>query len=409
MNLQKYFSKKIAWIIICLLILATPWVADLALLMYGSSAKTLAAFIVPSHDEVLISGLLLTIFISNVFVTALIFCRPFSTYPTNSTLVSNNNIDVACFTLLPVFFILNLIFLSDALQQGVNDALLAFRSQAQKIGFFGYFVMIFSPIALAVTWRRNKNAVNYSLLLLVSFTNLITGFRVLLVNGLVLIFIYNYKHFLKSSVKRIFLFILLLSISLVIYEFFRSALESGDALLSDTDRSVFDSLARSVPIRYISIALRENLVLDWPVLIGILTEPFSIIISQIFPNAIVESASLLVSEPMARSYLIWRGTPDAEASGFSVHVLAQAFLFDGIVGVILFSWLIGILLGLGVKLIRAQGNINRMLGTLFLTFVIGCTEAFSEAWKLLCYWVVFLAILILFARILGILKLRAVR
>jgi hypothetical protein len=105
---------------------------------------------------------------------------------------------------------------------------------------------------------------------------------------------------------------------------------------------------------------------------------------------------------MVRNYLIWRGTPGAEASGFSVHILAQAFLFHGIIGILLFSFIIGFFLGLGVRLVRNQNNLNRLLGTLILTFVIGSSEVFSEAWKLLCYWMIFLLILILYAKLFSI-------
>lgn len=403
MNVQKYFLKIKNWIIFCLLIISIPWLANLILIIYGGSNKTINFFIDPSFEEVLISGFLLTLFTLIAFATAFLSSRSINLYSRCETIVANYNIDVACKTLLPVFFILNLIFLLDAIQYGIFDALLAFRTQTKKIGFFGYFILQFYPIIIAVTWRYNNYIINFTLLLLMLSTNLITGFRILLINGLILIFIYNHHHFLRNGVKKIFIFITLLVVIFIVYENFRSAWESGSMLPIDNDRTIFDSLARSVPITYTSIALRDRLVLDWTVFFGILIEPFKILVSQIIPITMIESPSLLVSEPLARSYLIWRGTPDYEATGFSVHVLAQAFLFDGIVGVMLFSILIGIFLGLGARLIQSKNDSNRLFGTLYLTFVISCSEAFSYAWMLLIYCILFAFILVIYARIIPIL------
>lgn len=403
MNVQKYFLKIKNWIIFCLLIISIPWLANLILIIYGGSNKTINFFIDPSFEEVLISGFLLTLFTLIAFATAFLSSRSINLYSRCETIVANYNIDVACKTLLPVFFILNLIFLLDAIQYGIFDALLAFRTQTKKIGFFGYFILQFYPIIIAVTWRYNNYIINFTLLLLMLSTNLITGFRILLISGLILIFIYNHHHFLRNGVKKIFIFITLLVVIFIVYENFRSAWESGSMLPIDNDRTIFDSLARSVPITYTSIALRDRLVLDWTVFFGILIEPFKILVSQIIPITMIESPSLLVNEPLARSYLIWRGTPDSEATGFSVHVLAQAFLFDGIVGVMLFSILIGIFLGLGARLVQSKNDSNRLFGTLYLTFVISCSEAFSYAWMLLIYCILFAFILVIYARIIPIL------
>jgi hypothetical protein len=403
MSLQKYFLKIKNWIIFCLLIISIPWLADLVLIIYGGSNKTINFFISPSFEEVLISAFLLSLFTLITFATAFLSSRSIKLYSRSETIVSNYNIDAACKSLLPVFFVLNLIFLFDAIQYGLFDALLAFRIKTKKIGFFAYFILLFYPIIIAVTWRYNNYIINFTLLLLMIFSNLITGFRILLIGGLILIFIYNHHHFLRNNVKKILIFITLLVVIFIVYENFRSAWESVGMLPNDNDRTIFDSLARSVPITYISIALRDRLVLDWTVFFGILIEPFKILVSQIIPITMIESPSLLVSEPLARGYLIWRGTPDSEATGFSVHVLAQAFLFNGIVGVMLFSILIGILLGLGARLIQSNNNSNRLFGTLYLTFVISCSEAFSHAWTLLTYWILFVFILIIYARIVPIL------
>jgi hypothetical protein len=402
MILKNYFTKKITWIISILLIISLPWLTDLALLIHGSNGKTLAAFIEPSLEEILIAGLLQIFFVVIVFATALVTCRPISRNINYPHLVSNHNFKKTCKSLLPVFFFFILYFLLNALQHGVFDVLIAFRSQTEKIGFIGYFAIIFAPIVFAVTWSCNKYYINYLFILLFIIINLLTGFRVLLVNGLILIFIYNFHYFLSGNVKKLFLFIFLLIILLLTYEFYRAGLASGDLLFGDSERSVFDSLARSVPIRYIAISLRDNIVLDWSVLVMILIEPFSILTSLIFPSTAIQPVFTLVSEPMIRSYLVWRGTPYDEPTGFSIHILVQAFLFDGILGIILFAFLLGIFLGVGVKLIQSKSNLSMLLGTLLLSFIVICSESFSDAWKLFFYWMVFLFILVLYARIISI-------
>lgn len=167
MTFKKNLKQKVTWFTIFLLILSLPWFADLSLLFYGSKGRTLGAFIEPSFDEVLISASILIIFNAIAFFTALFICRPINSFQSFQNIVSNNSIEAACFSLLPIFFFLNLFFLSNALQDGIVNVLLAFRSQSEKIGFLGYFVIIFCPIVLSVTWRFNKNLLNYSFLILI--------------------------------------------------------------------------------------------------------------------------------------------------------------------------------------------------------------------------------------------------
>jgi hypothetical protein len=302
-------------------------------------------------------------------------------------------------SLLPIFLILDSVFILSSLKNGLTNAILAFRFNTQPIGVLGYTTLLFFPIVLSVAWARNKSIVNYFLLILITFTNLLTGFRILLINAFFLLVIYNYRHFHSIKTKNKVIGLLLFLALLLFFESLRGALESNNSEALFGFGSLLQSVGRSLPIRYIAVALREHVIFDWTFSLNVFTEPFSLILSTIFSLDKPEPISIIVANPVVRAFLVWRGTSDAISSGFSINILANAFILDGFLGLLGFSIILGIFLGIGLRLLQAQSMINRLVGTCFITFVIGSSESFGEAWKLLVYWTVFLFGLVFYSRL----------
>jgi len=387
---------RIKWII---LILAFPWFADFLLLFVNNDSKSFASFVTPTLDEIIFSCFLQSTFLLSVFLTATFCSRIHSRYGSLLSLVSNKSFSAACASLLPIFLILDSVFILSSLKNGLTNAILAFRFNTQPIGVLGYTTLLFFPIVLSVAWARNKSIVNYFLLILITFTNLLTGFRILLINAFFLLVIYNYRHFHSIKTKNKVIGLLLFLALLLFFESLRGALESNNSEALFGFGSLLQSVGRSLPIRYIAVALREHVIFDWTFSLNVFTEPFSLILSTIFSLDKPEPISIIVANPVVRAFLVWRGTSDAISSGFSINILANAFILDGFLGLLGFSIILGIFLGIGLRLLQAQSMINRLVGTCFITFVIGSSESFGEAWKLLVYWTVFLFGLVFYSRL----------
>jgi hypothetical protein len=397
--------NKSRWINSVLLFLAAPWFADLALFFNGTQSLTLAAFVEPTFDEILVSGLLLVLFLFSVRLFA-VFCVRLSLIRRPiPPVVSDSVVGKVASFLLPIFCILNFVFLWTALKVGPINALLGFRFNTQEIGFLGYTLLLFFPIVLALAWRQNSLLANSLLLSLIAFTNLLTGYRILLINGLIFLLIYNNTYFLgiKNRTKilsAIFLFFVLLS-----YELFRSTLEFGGSEGVAYSSTIFDTLGRSFPIRYFAIIARNHVETDWSLSYRLFTEPIELIYAKVFSLPDQQSVTTLITEPIARSYLVWRGTPNAESTGFSIHILPNSFLLGGLLGIALYSIVLGIFLGLGLQSLESNSAINRLFGTVFLSFVIGCTESFNEAYRCLFYSIGFLILFVMLARLLHVFSL----
>ena len=396
--------NKSRWINSILLLLAAPWFADLALFFNGTQSPTLASFVEPTFDEILVSGLLLVLFLFSVRLFALFCVRLSLIRRPISPVVSDSGVGKVVSFLLPIFCILNLIFLWTALKVGPLNALLGFRFNTQEIGILGYTLLLFFPIVLALAWRQNSLLANSLLLSLITFTNLLTGYRILLINGLIFLLVYNNTYFLRIKNRTKILSAIFLFFVLVSYELFRSNLEFGGSEGVVYGSTIFDTLGRSFPIRYFAIIARNHVETDWSLSYRLITEPIEIIYSKIFSLPDPQSVTTLITEPIARSYLVWRGTPDAESTGFSIHILPNSFLLGGLLGIALYSIVLGIFLGLGLQSLDSNSAINRLFGTVFLSFVIGCTESFNEAYRTLFYSIGFLILVVMFARLLHLLS-----
>lgn len=390
---NKISSKLIPWV---LLILALPWVFELLFLVVPPRRLSLVNFVRPSFDEYLASSAAIFFFLLLTYFAARVFSRIRIPFESSSFFLASRGILKCCTLLLPFVTILDLYFLYSSLKIGFTAALLAFRFNELPIGYFGYFILYYYPAILAVTWSRNKVLFNLFCLVLIIFTNLLTGFRTLLISSVLIIIIYNIDTFSKLS-RSIKLSLILGSIILFLaYGGFRASLELGGAISSDIDGTFIDSFNRSYPISYMALSFRGEVSATFINFVDLFTGPFSVLLQKADGTYDMEDATI-IAERLVRPYLIWRGTPGALATGFSIHIVPFSYLFFGLFGLVGFAMLIGTSLGLGIKLSRFQGVLPRLIGSTLIVFVISCSESFVSAYGSLLYRSVLLLPLVLFS------------
>lgn len=383
-------------IFLVLLILAFPWFLELLHLVFPPSNSSIARFIAPSFDEYLASSAVIIGFLVLAYYFACFSARIRIPFKINSSLHASKGIIAGCSGLLPLLTVLDLVFLFTSLKVGLAGALLAFRSNEVSIGYFGYFLLYYYPIVLAITWFRNKASTNASCLVLIAITNLVTGFRTLLISSLILILVYNYKIFKHASLFAKLVFVALFISLFLAYGAFRTGLELGASISPETSGSFLDSLNRSFPIRYIVISLRSDVSATFADLLDLFASPFSVLIEKLDGTYNPDDANM-ISERLIRPYLIWRGTPGYLASGFSIHIVPFSYLFFGAFGVVFFASLIGSSVGLGINLSSFHGVLPRVTGSFLITFALSSSESFASGFGSLCYRLVFLLPLVFFS------------
>ena len=97
-----------------------------------------------------------------------------------------------------------------------------------------------------------------------------------------------------------------------------------------------------------------------------------------------------VSEPLFRDYLVWRGTPLYEATGFSISIVSYSYLFYWEFGVIVFAFFYGFFIATGCKLLNSNIYEGKILGSAILVAAFFCNESIVEAINLLVFALIFL-------------------
>ena len=170
----------------------------------------------------------------------------------------------------------------------------------------------------------------------------------------------------------------------------------GNLAPLDTGGTFLDGLNRSFPIRYMVMGLRQNVSGTFSDLVTVLSSPFMVLIQKAEGIYNVDNI-LTVEERLVRPFLVWRGTPQAYATGFSIHVVPYSFLFYGFFGLTFFSSLIGCALGIGANLARLNGILPRILSAFLITFVLSSAESFVSSYTSLCYRLLFLILFVFFS------------
>lgn len=385
-------------IFLFLLLLAFPWFFELLHLVVPPNNLSLASFITPSFDEYLASSIVIIGFLLLTYYAAIFSVRIKIPFKSNGTLRASRGIIAKCAGLLPLLTVLDLVFLFSSLQGELAEVLLAFRNNEVSIGYFGYFLLYYYPIVLAITWFRNKASTNISCLVLFAITNLITGFRTILISSLILIVVYNYSIFKQASLLAKFASVALFIALFLAYGAFRTSLELGALISPETGGSFLDSLNRSFPIRYMVISLRSDVSATFSNLLDLFASPFSVLIERADGTYNPEHATA-ITERLVRPYLVWRGTPGYLASGFSIHIVPFSYLFFGVFGLFFSAFLIGSSFGLGINLSSFHGVLPRVIGSFLITFALSCSESFISGFGSLCYRTVFLLPLIFFSAV----------
>jgi hypothetical protein len=387
------------WVVIAFLI--APWFLNLATIMIGASEDNIASFSNPTLATIVLSAVHAIFFIILFYLSAILTYKVVGQNGwITSPLVSNVKFTISLELFIVIISGVMIYLLYSALENGIFQTALEYRFNTRKIGFLGYLVLHFLPILVGLRWSERPGKINFILLILLAALNLITGFRILLVYALLMVFMLNYKNFAKNKFWLTSLALLVL-IGLVFYSVLRGSVESGSDQSGDYEMAhlIVSNLARSLPITYLDLIYSSRYTSDITTLFNFIFEPFSIILNKLFYFVADQQPVMWnISETLVRPYLIWRGTPTAEPSGFSIHIIPFAYLFYGYIGLAIFAIFFGFLSGLGLHLIRSEYTIKRAFGGVLLCTTIMATESFETMWSLFSNAVMFLTMLALFSR-----------
>ncbi len=384
--------------------LIAPWFLNLATIMIGASEDNIASFSNPTLATIVLSAVHALFFIMLFYLAARLTYRVLrKNGSVNPTLVSNAKFYLSLELSIVIISGVMIYLLYVALENGIFQTALEYRFNTRKIGFLGYLVLHFLPVLLALRCSKRPGKINVILLILLAALNLITGFRILLVYALLMVLILNYESVEKNKIRIAFLTISVI-FGLVLYSVLRGSLESGSNISGDYEivQLVVNNLTRSLPITYLDFILSSGYSADIFTLLALIIEPFSIIWTKFF-SVLADHRPVMwdISEPIVRNYLVWRGTPGYEPSGFSIHIIPFAYMFYGYMGLTMFAIFFGFLSGLGLHLTRNKHAIKRAFGGVMLCTTIMASETFEIMWSLFSHAVIFLTMLALFSRLLS--------
>lgn len=390
------------WVVIAFLL--APWYLNLATIMIGPSEDNIASFSIPTLNTIVLSAVHALFFIMLFYLAARLTYRVMrNNGSAKSPIVSNAKLSVSLELSIVLISGVMIYLLYAALENGIVQTVLEYRFNTRKIGFLGYLVLHFLPVLLALRWSKRPGKINIILLILLAALNMITGFRILLVYALLMVFLLNYENVVKNKIRIVSLTILII-FGLIFYSIVRGSVESGNNNTSDYEivQFVVSNLARSLPITYLDLIITSGYSADIFTLLALMTEPFSVILTKLF-SVLADHRPVMwdISEPLVRNYLFWRGTPGFEPSGFSIHIIPFAYIFYGYMGLTMFAIFFGFLSGLGLHLTRSKHTIKRAFGGVMLCTTIMASETFETMWSLFFHAVIFLTMLALFSRFLS--------
>lgn len=389
-------ARNNKYIRLSLLFLALPWFFELLFFIQPPWGLSLAAFISPSLDEYCAASFLIIFFLLVTYISATYSSRILIPCANSSFFLASRGILKCCRASLPLFTVLDLYFVLSSLQGGLFQTLLAFRFNDISIGYLGYFVLYYFPIVLTISWSVNKSYENILYSLLIVSTNLLTGFRTLLISSIIIFLIYNSDYLSRIS-RSIKLATASLFVSILIsYGMLRSALELGDSVDPRFTKSFVDVINRSYPMRYLTIYFRENVSAIFSDFATLFISPVWVLIQKAYGDYSIDDGTI-IAERFVRPYLLWRGTPDSLATGFSIHIVPFSLVFYGLFGLLFFAILIGFSIGIGITLSRFEGILPRLLGAFLITFALSACESFVSGYGSLLYRLAFLLPLIFFS------------
>ena len=286
-----------------------------------------------------------------------------------------------------------------AFDYGILLFIIDTRFNKIPVGGLNYIILISMPIVFIQFIKSGGNIkIGVIFFILTSFYSIMTGFRVLFIWSLFVIGFYYYNDIrLKLKLKFIFIGLLLSLLLFFMLEFSREQLEGLELQLQD--KNILLSLNRSNPISTMILAENKGIDSDFLNILYLIFQPI-IDLVRFFTSIDLPdygSKQLEFIEPLARDFLIWRGTPQSDPSGISIHIISYVFVLGGW-GLIFIA---GCLFGIFIYLAEYFSNhitVNvQILGALIFAFILSCVESLSVAWGLFAFSILFLLISYLFS------------
>ena len=283
------------------------------------------------------------------------------------------------------------------LQMGILEFSLLARMGSISLGHAMYFVLLMFPFVLAYDLSiKGFSRTNILCLVGLLFLNLATGFRLLLISGLVIIVLFNWVLFLRINKAKIVIALGVFIALMVGYEVARGLFLESNKELSLL-RSFLDSINRTSPINVIQLI--EDMDVS-PPLHGVLklwTDPVFIVLESLgvdLGGAIDTLFNLHnISEPLFSNFLGWRGTPNYTAAGFSISLVPYAYLYGRELGIVVFAIFYGFGIAAGCKLVASDVYEWKLLGSALLVASFLCNESVAEATKSLVFFLIFIVMI----------------
>jgi hypothetical protein len=272
------------------------------------------------------------------------------------------------------------------------------------VGGLNYIVLISMPIVLIQFINSGGNfKIAIIFFILTSFYSLLTGFRVLFIWSLIVISFFYFKEIKKTLSLKNFLLGIFTTLSLFFaFEHYREQLEGLELALED--KSILLSLNRSNPISTMILAENKGISPDFIHILYLILQPL-IDITRFFINIELPDygrKQLEFIEPLARDFLIWRGTPQSDASGISIHLISYIYILGGWPLIFIAGCLFGIFIYLAEYLVNQIGINKQILGALLFTLILCGIESFSVVWGLFAYSILFLFVSYIFSELINL-------
>ena len=279
---------------------------------------------------------------------------------------------------------------------GVLDFILMARFGNVPIGPALYFFFLMFPFILAYEISVKRfNFVNILSLIFLIFLNLATGFRLLLIYAFAVIIIFNWDTVTKISRYKIIFFTLILGLLFIGYELSRQQLEVGGSAVET--QSAIDSLNRTNPLNTLQLIESRQVSLPISDVAKLWTHPVANFFESFGANfeGLIDTSFDLekVLEPLFSDFLAWRGTPSYKATGFAMSIVSYSYLFDQMLGLIIFAVAYGFFLAIGCKLLSSGVYEQKILGSALLVSSFLCHESVVGSIALLIYGLIFFLIM----------------
>jgi hypothetical protein len=260
-----------------------------------------------------------------------------------------------------------------------------------------YFVLLMFPFILA--YDISKQGISWTnILCLVALIllNLATGFRLLLIQGLAIMVLFNWRLFLAVNKSKIVIAASIFFSLIIGYEVFRGLVtESNQEQL--LLRSSLDSLNRTSPINAIQLIEDTEVSPSSRGVLKLWTDPVFIVLESLgvdLGGAIDTRFNLHnISQPLFSGFLGWRGTPTYAANGFSISIVPYAYLYGRELGIFVFAIFYGFFIAVGCKLLASNVYEGKLLGSALLVASFLCNESVVEATKSLVFSLIFIAMI----------------